>query len=126
MATHASFMPGVKVQNRVWTWLTTVDHKRIGILYGTTSFVFFLLAGLESLLMRVQLARPDSTLIGPQAYNELFTMHGTTMIFLAVMPLSTAFINSGRRLPAAERAQLLALSSRRSPLELRLAPRHGP
>ena len=93
MATHASFMPGVKVQNRVWTWLTTVDHKRIGILYGTTSFVFFLLAGLESLLMRVQLARPDSTLIGPQAYNELFTMHGTTMIFLAVMPLSTAFIN---------------------------------
>ena len=72
IATHATFMPGVKVQNRVWTWLTTVDHKRIGILYGTTSFVFFLLAGLESLLMRVQLARPDSTLIGPQAYNELF------------------------------------------------------
>src|SRR5216683_7636782 len=93
MATHAAFMPGVRVRSGVQAWLTTVDHKRIGILYGTTSFAFFLLGGLESLLMRTQLARPDSTFIGPQAYNELFTMHGTTMIFLAVMPLSTAFIN---------------------------------
>jgi heme/copper-type cytochrome/quinol oxidase subunit 1 len=74
-------------------WLTTVDHKRIGILYGTTAFAFFLLGGLEALLMRAQLARPDNTLIGAQTYNELFTMHGTTMIFLAVMPLSTVFIN---------------------------------
>ncbi len=68
-------------------------HKRIAILYGTTAFSFFLLAGIDSLLMRVQLARPDATLIGAQTYSELFTMHGTTMIFLAVMPLSTAFIN---------------------------------
>ncbi len=93
MATHAAFMPGVKAQSRAWAWLTTVDHKRIGILYGATAFAFFLLAGLESLLMRAQLARPDNTLMGPQTYSELFTMHGTTMIFLAVMPLSTAFIN---------------------------------
>jgi cytochrome c oxidase subunit I len=93
MATHAAFMPLERGRSHVWPWLTTVDHKRIGILYGGTSFLFFLLAGLESLLMRTQLARPDNTLIGAQAYNELFTMHGTTMIFLAVMPLSTAFIN---------------------------------
>ena len=93
MATQAAFMPGAEVESGVWSWLTTVDHKRIGVLYGTTAFVFFLLGGLEALLMRAQLARPDSTLLGAQTYNELFTMHGTTMIFLAVMPLSTAFIN---------------------------------
>jgi cytochrome c oxidase subunit 1 len=93
MAIHAAFMPSAEVQNRVWSWLTTVDHKRIGVLYGTTAFAFFLLGGLEALLMRAQLARPDNTLVRAQTYNELFTMHGTTMIFLAVMPLSTAFIN---------------------------------
>ena len=59
-------------------WLTTVDHKRIGILYGSTALVFFLVAGLEALLIRLQLARPDGQLIGAQRYNELFTMHGTT------------------------------------------------
>jgi len=93
MATHAAFMPGALAQSRAWTWLTAVDHKRIGILYGTTAFSFFLLAGVESLVMRAQLARPDNTLIGARTYSELFTMHGTTMIFLAVMPLSAAFIN---------------------------------
>src|SRR6266536_3117650 len=67
MATHAAFMPGERSQSSVRTWLTTVDHKRIGILYGGTSFAFFLLAGLESLLMRIQLARPDNTLVGAQA-----------------------------------------------------------
>ena len=75
------------------SWLTTVDHKRIGILYGSTAFLFFLVAGLEALLIRLQLARPDGQLIGAQRYNELFTMHGTTMVFLAVMPLSAAFFN---------------------------------
>ena len=58
-------------QSLAWTWLTTVDHKRIGILYSTTAFAFFLLAGIESLAMRVQLARPDSTLIGARTYSEL-------------------------------------------------------
>ena len=77
----------------VWSWLTTVDHKRIGILYGVTAFVFFLLGGLEALLIRLQLARPNGTVVGAEAYNQLFTMHGTTMIFLVVMPLSAAFFN---------------------------------
>jgi cytochrome c oxidase subunit I len=98
MATQAAFMPGSKVETEtfwgtVWSWLTTVDHKRIGILYGTSAFIFFLIGGIEALIMRLQLARPDNTLVGAERFNELFTMHGTTMIFLAVMPLSAAFFN---------------------------------
>ena len=76
-----------------WSWFTTVDHKKIGILYGITAFVFFLIGGIEALLIRVQLARPDQTFLEPAVYNELFTMHGITMVFLVVMPLSAAFFN---------------------------------
>src|SRR6185436_18157140 len=95
MATQATFMPGAaaKRESVLWSWITTVDHKRIGILYGTTAFFFFLVGGLEALIMRAQLARPDNTLVGAQAFNALFTMHGTTMVFLAIMPLSAAFFN---------------------------------
>jgi cytochrome c oxidase subunit 1 len=75
------------------SWLTTVDHKRIGILYGVTAFVFFLLGGIEALLIRVQLAQPNGTFVDADTYNQLFTMHGVTMIFLVVMPLSAAFFN---------------------------------
>ncbi len=75
------------------SWLTTVDHKRIGLLYGTTAFIFFLIGGLEALAIRMQLSSPDNTFVSPQVYNELFTMHGTTMIFLVVMPLSVALFN---------------------------------
>jgi cytochrome c oxidase subunit I len=77
----------------IWSWLTTVDHKRIGILYGTTAFIFFLIGGLEALLIRVQLMSPDMQFMTGAAYNGLFTMHATTMIFLAIMPLSAAFFN---------------------------------
>jgi cytochrome c oxidase subunit I len=76
-----------------WSWFTTVDHKKIGILYGITAFAFFLIGGAEALLIRVQLARPDQTFLEPAVYNELFTMHGITMVFLVVMPLSAAFFN---------------------------------
>ena len=76
-----------------WSWFTTVDHKKIGILYGITAFAFFLVGGVEALLIRVQLAQPDQSFLRPEAYNELFTMHGITMIFLVVMPLSAAFFN---------------------------------
>jgi cytochrome c oxidase subunit I len=77
----------------IWGWFTTVDHKRIGILYGATALVFFLVGGIEALVIRLQLARPDGTVVSAQTYNELFTMHGLTMIFLVVMPLSAAFFN---------------------------------
>src|SRR5262245_60703745 len=96
MAIQVAFMPGAetaKAQNVLWSWLTTVDHKRIGILYGTSAFTFFLIGGIEAIIMRLQLARPDNTLVSAQTFNELFTMHGTTMIFLAVMPLSASFFN---------------------------------
>src|SRR5947209_13459191 len=77
----------------VWSWLTTVDHKRIGILYGVSAFLFFLVGGVEALIMRLQLMRPNNTLVSADTFNSLFTMHGTTMIFLAIMPLSVAFFN---------------------------------
>ena len=76
-----------------WSWFTTVDHKKIGILYGITAFVFFLIGGTEALLIRVQLAQPDQNVLSPSVYNEIFTMHGVTMVFLVVMPLSAAFFN---------------------------------
>jgi cytochrome c oxidase subunit 1 len=75
------------------SWLTTVDHKRIGKLYFWTAFCFFLVGGIEALLIRSQLAQPNGHLVDARTYNELFTMHGTTMIFLALMPLSVAFFN---------------------------------
>ena len=77
----------------IWGWLTTVDHKRIGILYGATALVFFLIGGVEALIMRLQLAQPEQALIEPDLYNQLFTMHALTMIFLGVMPLGAAFFN---------------------------------
>ena len=76
-----------------WSWFTTVDHKKIGILYGITAFAFFLIGGTEALLIRLQLARPDQSVLDAAVYNELFTMHGITMVFLVVMPLSAAFFN---------------------------------
>jgi cytochrome c oxidase subunit 1 len=75
------------------SWITTVDHKRIGILYGVTAFAFFLLGGLEALLIRLQLATPGAHVVRAETYDALFTMHGTTMIFLAIMPLNAAFFN---------------------------------
>jgi cytochrome c oxidase subunit 1/cytochrome c oxidase subunit I+III len=68
-------------------WLTTVDHKRIGLLFFFTSLAFFAAGGVEALMIRTQLASHNQTLIGPQTFNELMTMHGTTMIFLFVVPI---------------------------------------
>ena len=77
----------------VWSWLTTVDHKRIGTLYLFTALTFFMIGGLEAEIIRMQLQGPNGHLVSADTYNELFTMHGTTMIFLAIMPLSAAFFN---------------------------------
>jgi heme/copper-type cytochrome/quinol oxidase subunit 1 len=89
--THASEGRGI------YAWIATVDHKKIGILYLLTSLVFFAIGGTEALVMRLQLARPNATLVAPDTFNQLFTMHGTTMIFLV---------------PSAERTFVLALSIR--------------
>ena len=77
----------------LWSWITTVDHKRIGALYGVTALIFFLFGGLEALVIRIQLMRPENHFVSPDVYNQMFTMHGTTMIFLAVMPLAASFFN---------------------------------
>jgi cytochrome c oxidase subunit 1 len=77
----------------VWSWLTTVDHKRIAILYFVAGFIFLLIAGMEGQMIRLQLARPENRLLDPEFYNQLFTMHGTTMVFFAGMPLIIAFFN---------------------------------
>ena len=74
-------------------WVLTTDHKKIGIMYLVLTFVFFLLGGVEALLMRSQLAVPNNTLISGEHYNELLTMHGTTMIFLFVVPVMAGFGN---------------------------------
>ena len=77
----------------LWSWITTVDHKRIGTLYGLTAFLWFLVGGIEALVMRLQLASAESDLVSPEVFNQLFTMHGTTMVFLVIMPLGAAFFN---------------------------------
>src|SRR4051794_38347025 len=79
--------PGLK------TFLTTVDHKKIGTRYLITSFAFFIAAGVEALAMRTQLARPEAGAIGPDLYNKLFSMHGITMISLFVTPMLNGFGN---------------------------------
>ncbi|HLI32898.1 MAG TPA: cytochrome c oxidase subunit I [Solirubrobacteraceae bacterium] len=84
----------VRAEPRGWTsWLTTTDHKRIGIMYMVTTFAFFILGGVEALMIRLQLGLPENTLVTPQTYNQLFTLHGTTMIFLFVVPMMAGFGN---------------------------------
>ncbi|HLG63299.1 MAG TPA: cytochrome c oxidase subunit I [Ktedonosporobacter sp.] len=80
-------------ESYVGEWLTTTDHKLIGIMYMLTGFFFFLVGGMEALLIRAQLAQPNGQVLSPQTYNEIFTMHGTTMIFLFVIPTLTGFGN---------------------------------
>ncbi len=77
----------------LWSWITTVDHKRIAIMYFVTSLFFFFVGGLEALIIRAQLWNPEQSLISAELYNQLFTMHGTTMIFLVAMPMAVAFFN---------------------------------
>jgi cytochrome c oxidase subunit 1 len=77
----------------IWSWLTTVDHKKIGIMYGYAAFFFFIIGGLEALMLRVQLASANGEFLTAGAYNAMFTMHATTMVFLFIMPASAAFMN---------------------------------
>ncbi|MBA3282357.1 MAG: cytochrome c oxidase subunit 4, partial [Acidimicrobiia bacterium] len=74
-------------------WVTTVDHKKIAIMYGAAALFFFVIGGIEALLIRIQLATPNGKLLSADLYNQVFTMHGTTMVFLVVMPIGAAFMN---------------------------------
>jgi len=74
-------------------WLSTVDHKRIAVLYMLTGLVFFVVGGVEALFMRLQLAIPNNHFLQPDTFNQLFTMHGTTMIFLVAMPVLFGIMN---------------------------------
>jgi cytochrome c oxidase subunit 1 len=90
--------PGVvlrrpKSTTGVWSWFTTVDHKKIGIMYGAAALIFFLVGGIEALLIRLQLFQANGSVLTASQYNELFTMHGTTMVFLVGMPMAVGFGN---------------------------------
>ena len=82
------------VETEGWrSWAFTVDHKKIGIMYGVTAMIFFVIGGLEAGLIRLQLAGPEGTILSADKYNQMFTMHATTMVFLFVMPMAAAFAN---------------------------------
>jgi cytochrome c oxidase subunit 1 len=93
VATRGRAVPRSWKETALGSWLTTVDHKRIGIMYIYAAFFFFLVGGLEALAVRTQLAVPNNTFMSPEEYDQVFTMHATTMIFLFVMPVWTGFGN---------------------------------
>src|SRR5271155_2804487 len=74
-------------------WVTTVDHKRLGLLYIFYALLFLVIGGVEATIMRIQLIRPLNDYVSPQVFNRMFTMHGTTMIFFMAMPIVFGFAN---------------------------------
>src|SRR4029077_1610488 len=93
-------LPGIRaaderlsVVERLHEWVVTVDHKRLGVMYIVSALLFFAVAGTEATLMRIQLAVPNNTFLAPDVFNRLFTMHGTTMVFLFGMPLVIGMAN---------------------------------
>ena len=98
MSTDSAVWPNTGLASRplvdtLHEWITTVDHKRLGILYIAYALLFLVVGGIEAAIMRVQLVRPHNDFVSPQVFNRLFTMHGTTMIFFVVMPLVFGFAN---------------------------------
>jgi cytochrome c oxidase subunit 1 len=94
MATQSQVLPLPREQkSNFLAWILSTNHKNIGINYLVTAFFFFAVGGIEALLIRVQLGAPNNTLLSPEVYNQIFTMHGTTMIFLFAMPVLVGFGN---------------------------------
>src|SRR5260370_12569956 len=98
MSTDAIAVPSAAITPRpivarLHDWVTTVDHKRLGILYIAYALMFLLIAGVEAMMIRIQLIRPHNDFVSPQVFNRLFTMHGTTMIFFVIMPVIFEFAN---------------------------------
>lgn len=86
-------LPKIESDEGMLSWVASVDHKQIGIMYLIATLFFFVVGGFEAELMRIQLARPENGFLSPAAYNQIFTMHGTTMVFLVVMPMLIGFGN---------------------------------
>jgi cytochrome c oxidase subunit I len=98
MASNAITIPGIRVERKPWVetlheWVTTVDHKRLGILYILSSLLFLAIGGVEALIIRIQLIHSHNDFVSPQVFNRMFTMHGTTMIFFVAMPILFGFAN---------------------------------
>ncbi|MGI8690702.1 MAG: cytochrome c oxidase subunit I [Thermomicrobiales bacterium] len=93
IAPPPTYAPGKSAGAVIWDWMTTVDHKKIGIMYIFLGVLYFIVGGIEALLIRVQLAQPNGTVLTPSQYDQVFTMHATTMIFLFIIPVFAGFAN---------------------------------
>ena len=93
LAPPPTYAPGKSAGAVIWDWMTTVDHKKIGVMYIFLGVIYFIVGGIEALLIRVQLARPNGKLLTPTQYDQVFTMHATTMIFLFIIPVLAGFAN---------------------------------
>ena len=98
MASDAMTIRTAEAEGRSWLeilheWVTTVDHKRLGILYITMALVFLVIAGIEATIMRIQLIHSENHFVSLEVFNRMFTMHGTTMIFWVAMPVLFGFAN---------------------------------
>src|SRR6266699_2559785 len=98
MSSNAITVPGVQIDEKAWVdtlheWVTTVDHKRLGVLYLGYALLFLVVAGIEAIVIRIQLMYPHNDFVSPQVFNRMFTMHGTTMIFFVAMPILFGFAN---------------------------------
>nr|MDQ6908147.1 cbb3-type cytochrome c oxidase subunit I [Chloroflexota bacterium] len=93
LAPPPTYAPGKSAGAVIWDWMTTVDHKKIGVMYIFLGVIYFIVGGIEALLIRVQLATPNGKLLTPSQYDQVFTMHATTMIFLFIIPVLAGFAN---------------------------------
>src|SRR6201996_4148971 len=98
MSSNVITVPVGQTEDRVWVdelhqWLTTVDHKRLGILYILSALLFLVIGGVEALIIRIQLMHSHNNFVSPEVFNRMFTMHGTTMIFFVAMPVLFGFAN---------------------------------
>src|ERR1700747_3127212 len=98
MSSNAITIPGVQIDERPWVdtlheWVITVDHKRLGVMYIVYALLFLVIAGVEALIIRIQLMFPHNHFVSPEVFNRLFTMHGTTMVFFMGMPILFGFAN---------------------------------
>jgi cytochrome c oxidase subunit I len=93
VAPGRTYAPRRRAGSVIWEWMTTVDHKKIGCMYIALGTIYFIVGGVEALLIRVQLATPNERALSPSQYDQIFAMHATTMIFLFFIPVMAGFAN---------------------------------